>query len=133
MNQEPIDYLKPDEKKFPGQNYALISVVSPSSNQKSKACGVKIKGVFETTEIAQMEAKRLMQMDSTFDIFLVEVGKWLPIPPDRNMIESQEYQDSYLNDIIKGHIENNERGNQMFEERKHELMKGNADPSDDKS
>ena len=71
-DQEPIDYLKPDEKRFPGQNYALISVVSPESNQKTKTCGVKIKGVFETTEIAQMEAKRLMQLDATFDIFLVD-------------------------------------------------------------
>lgn len=129
-DKEPIDYLKPDEKKYPSQNYALISVVSPDSNQKSKTCGVKIKGVFETTEIAQMEAKRLMQIDNTFDIFLVEVGKWLPIPPDKNMIESQEYQDSFLNDLITGHIKNSEMGNQMFEDRKRELMKGNIDPSE---
>lgn len=130
--REPIDYLKPDEKRFPGQNYALISVVSPDSNQKSKTCGVKIKGVFETEEIAKMEAKRLMQLDQTFDIFLVEVGKWLPIPPDKNMIENQEYQDSFLNDLISGNIKNNELGNQMFEERKRELMKGNIDPSENK-
>mgnify|MGYP006091401561 CR=1 FL=1 len=129
---DPIDYLKPDEKRFPGQNYALISVVSPESNQKSKACGVKIKGVFETTEIAQMEAKRLMQLDSTFDIFLVEVGKWLPIPPDKNMIESQEYQDKYLNDLIQGHKENTMLGNKMFDDRKNELMQGKIDPSETK-
>ena len=127
---EPIDYLKPDEKRFPGQNYALISVVSPTSNQKSKSCGVKIKGVFESIEIAQMEAKRLMDLDSTFDIFIAEVGKWLPIPPDKNMIDSQEYQDGYLNDLIQGHIKNNELGNKMFDERKRELMKGNIDPSE---
>ena len=130
MIQEPIDYLKPDEKRFSGQNFALISVVSPDSTQKSKTCGVKIKGVFETIEIAKMEATRLMQNDSTFDIFLVEVGKWLPIPPDKQMIESQEYQDNFLNEIIQGHIKNNELGNKMFEERKSELMKGNTDPSE---
>lgn len=128
-DQEPIDYLKPDEKRFPGQNYALISVVSPDSNQKSKSCGVKIKGVFESVEIAQMEAKKLMQLDQTFDIFLVEVGKWLPIPPDKDMIASQEYQDGFLNELIQGHIKNNELGNQMFEERKRDLMKGKVDPN----
>jgi hypothetical protein len=130
MSSEPIDYLKPDEKRFPSQNYALISVVSPESNQKSKTCGLKIKGVFETVEIAQMEAKRLMQVDSTFDIFLVEVGKWLPIPPNKDMIESQEYQDGFLNDLIQGHLKNNELGNKMFEERKSELQKGKIDPND---
>lgn len=126
---EPIDYLKPDEKRFPGQNYALISVVSPESNQKTKTCGVKIKGVFETIEIAQMEAKRLMQIDQTFDIYLVEMGKWLPIPPDKNMIESQEYQDNFLNELIQGHIKNNELGKQMFEDRKTELTSGKRDPA----
>lgn len=126
---EPIDYLKPDEKRFPGQNYALISVVSPESNQKTKTCGVKIKGVFETVEIAQMEAKRLMQIDQTFDIYLVEMGKWLPIPPDKNMIESQEYQDNFLNELIQGHIKNNELGKQMFEDRKAELTAGKRDPA----
>ena len=129
MEQEPIDYLKPDEKRFPGQNYALISVVSPDSNQKTKTCGVKIKGVFETVEIAQMEAKRLMQIDQTFDIYLVEMGKWLPIPPNKDMIESQEYQDNFLNELIQGHVKNNELGKQMFEERKLELSQGKIDPS----
>lgn len=130
MNKEPIDYLKPDEKRFPGQNYALISVVSPESNQKTKSCGVKIKGVFESVEIAQMEAKKLMQIDQTFDIYLVEMGKWLPIPPNKDMIESQEYQDNFLNELIQDHIKNNELGKQMFEERKAELSKGQIDPSD---
>ena len=128
---DPIDYLKPDEKRFPGQNYALISVVSPMSNQKTKTCGVKIKGVFETIEIAQMEAKRLMQMDQTFDIYLVEMGKWLPIPPDKNMIDSQEYQDNFLNELIQGHIKNNELGKQMFEDRKTDLATGKRDPAQD--
>ena len=91
-----------------------------------------MESVFETVEIAQMEAKRLMEIDSTFDIFLVEMGKWLPIPPDKNMIESQEYQDSFLNDLIQGHIKNNELGNKMFEDRKDELMKGGKDPSENK-
>ena len=126
---DPIDYLKPDEKRFPGQNYALISVVSPESNQKTKTCGVKIKGVFETVEIAQMEAKKLMQLDQTFDIYLVEMGKWLPVPPNKDMIESQEYQDNFLNEIIQGHVKNSELGKQMFEERKKELSQGKIDPS----
>jgi len=124
-----IDYLKPDEKKFPGQNYALISIVSPSSNQKTDTCGIKIKGVFETIEIAQQEAKKIMELDSTYDVFLVEVGKWLPVPPNKDMIESQEYQDKILNDIIKQHHENSELGNKMFEERKNDLISGKTDPS----
>jgi hypothetical protein len=90
---------------------------------------VKIKGVFETVEIAQMEAKKLMQLDQTFDIYLVEMGKWLPVPPNKDMIESQEYQDNFLNELIQGHVKNSELGKQMFEERKNELSQGKIDPS----
>ena len=125
----PIDYLKPDPKYFPGQNFALISVVSPDSNQKNKACAVKIKGVFESIEIAKMEAKKLIDSDPTFDIMLAEVGKWLPIPPDKDLIESQEYQDSFLNDLMQGHMENSKQGDRMFQERKDDLVKGKIDPT----
>ena len=124
------DYLKPDEKRYPAQNFALISIVSPQSNQKSETCGLKIKGVFETVEIAQAEAKRLMDIDPTFDIFLVEIGKWLPVPPNKDMIENQEYQDTFLNDLIQGHMKNNEEGNKLFETRKNDLREGKIDPAD---
>jgi len=128
----PIDYLKPDPKYFPGQNFALISVVSPDSNQKNKACAVKIKGVFESIEIAKMEAKKLIDSDPTFDIMLAEVGKWLPIPPDKDLIENQEYQDSFLNDLMQGHMENSKQGDRMFQDRKEDLVTGKVDPSSNK-
>ena len=73
---------------------------------------------------------KLQEIDSVFDIFLVELYKWLPIPPDSNMIDSQEYQDSILNDIIKSHADEKQRAAQFFDERKNELMQGNLEPND---
>lgn len=128
MEKEPVDYLKPDEITIPGQKYALISVVSPTSNQKNDTCGVKIKGVFETLEEAQLHAKKISKIDPLFDVFLVELYKWLPIPPNKDMIESQEYQDNMLNGIIKGHAEEQQKAKAFFAERKNDLMLGNSDP-----
>ena len=127
---EPVDYLKADSIQIPGQRYALISVVSPSSSQKNDTCGVKIRGVFETVEEAQMQAKTLSKTDPLFDVFLVEMYKWLPIPPNADMIENQEYQDNVLNTIVKSHAEEQIRAKEFFEERKMELMQGNGDPID---
>lgn len=129
-NPEPIDFLKGDTNLLGGQKYALISVVSPESNQKNNACAVKIKAVFETVEEAQMHAKKLQEQDSTFDIYLVEMGKWLPIPPNNDLIESQEYQDGLLNDIIHAHINEKERAQKFFEERKGELVEGKLEPNE---
>lgn len=119
---EPIDYLKADETTIPGQKYALISIVSPESNQKNKTCGVKIRGVFEDIEEAKMHAKKLSTIDPIFDVFLVEMYKWLPVPPNKEMIENQEYQDEVLNTIIKTHTEEQVKAKQFFEERKQEMM-----------
>lgn len=129
METNMTNHLEPDTVTIPGQNYALINVVSPSSNQKNDTCGVKIKGVFATQEDAQNYAKKLNKMDPTFDIFLVELYKWLPIPPSIDDIQDQKYQDEKLNSIISEHKEEQLRAKEYFEFRKSELMKGNVDPT----
>jgi len=110
--------LEPDMITVPGQQYALISVVSPASKQKNDACAVKIKGVFATQEEAQSWAKKLQQFDSTFDIYLVELYKWLPIPPNDDMIESQVYQDEFLQSLIQGKKDEQDKANAFFQQRK---------------
>ena len=114
--------LEPDTITIPGQNYALISVVSPTSNQKHKECALKIKGVFDTVENAQNWAKKLQQVDGTFDIFLVKLYEWGPIPPNLDMIENQQYQEEVLNEIIQGHKDEQIRAKQFFNEHKDNLM-----------
>jgi len=116
------DHLDEDFIKLSGQNYALISVVSPASNQKHDVCAMKIRGVFDTKEDAQHHVKRLMQSDSTFDVFLVDLYKWLPIPPDNTKIDNHVYQEDALNEIIRGHHDEQQRVKEHFEERKKESL-----------
>ena len=127
---DPVDYLQADTLQIPGQRYALISIVSPSSNQKNDTCGVKIRGVFETVDEANIQAKKLAKIDPLFNVFLVELYKWLPVPPNKDMIENQEYQDEVLNGIVKTHADEQLKAKEFFEQRKLELMEGNGDPLD---
>ena len=127
---DPVDYLQADTLQIPGQRYALISIVSPSSNQKNDTCGVKIRGVFETVEEANIQAKKLAKIDPLFDVFLVELYKWLPVPPNKDMIENQEYQDEVLNGIVNTHADEQLKAKEFFEQRKLELMEGDGDPLD---
>ena len=124
------DLLEPTSLTIPGQNYALISVVSPDSNQKNDTCAVKIYGIFASKEEADAHARKLTKLEPTFDIFLVEPYKWLPIPPDKDSIESQEYQDEKLNTIIKAHMDKVNNSTLEFEERKKRLTDGKEDPLD---
>lgn len=110
-----------DSEKVSGQNYALISVVSPQSGQKSENICLKIKGVFNTLEDANKHAEMLQKIDSTFDIYVVEMYSWLLVPPDPTLIE-QKHVDSKLNEIIGGHRESQLKAKMYFEERKRELI-----------
>ena len=116
-----MSFLEEDTIKVAGQQYALISVVSPTSNQKSDACAVKIRGVFSTMEEAQNHAKRLVRIDQQFDIHLVELYKWLTIPPPQEGV-TEEHQDSHLNELLKGHSEQQDRAREFFEDRKNDLV-----------
>lgn len=110
-----------DTEKVSGQNYALISVVSPQGGQKSENICLKIKGVFNTLEGANKHAEMLQKIDSTFDIYVVEMYSWLLVPPDPTLIE-QKHVDSKLNEIIGGHRESQLKAKMYFEERKRELI-----------
>lgn len=71
----------------PGQVFACMSVVGPDCPQKSDKFGLKIYGSFSTRDEAANYAKRLQKEDATFDIYVVDMNKWLLIPPDRDHIE----------------------------------------------
>lgn len=124
------DHLETDPITVPGQNYALISIVSDQSNQKHDKCGVKIRGVFNTKEDAQHHAKKLQALDQTFDVFLVEMYKWLLVPPDISKIDEQHHADEILNNIVQTHKEEQVKAKQLYEERKDEVKKGKEDPID---
>lgn len=121
-NNTVIDHLEEDVIRIPSQQFALISVVSPQSNQKHATCALKIRGVFATEEDGRRHADKLSKMDTTFDVFLVDMYKWLPIPPDTDLIEDKVYQDKVLNDIIQGHKEQQVLVKQHFEEQKMEAI-----------
>ena len=116
------EYLTTDPISVPGQKYALVSFVSPQGNQKADKMAMKIRGTFGTIEEAKGHAQRLQKLDSAFDVYVVEMYNWVPIPPKPEEIESQEYQEEWLNSFIKGHHEQQELAKQHFEQRKGEMI-----------
>lgn len=117
-----MSFLDEDVILPAGQVYALISVVSPGSNQKAEQIALKIRGVFASRESAEIHVKKLKTVDTTFDVFLVECGKWLLLPPPVDKIGEVEYSEEKLNDIIKGYHETQLLAKAHFEERKKSVM-----------
>jgi hypothetical protein len=99
-----------------------MSVVGPDCPQKSDKFGLKIYGCFATRDEASSHARRLQKDDATFDIYVVDMYKWLLIPPDRDHIEDVHYNDEKLEEIMSKYRENQALGSKLFEERKRDMM-----------
>lgn len=119
--------LATDPIKVPGQNWACVSFVSPTSNQKTTSIGMKIRGVFDTREEATAYIQRLIRLDPVFDIYICELYNWCLVPPDPEMVADQNYQDETLNKIISEYRKNQIYAKEHFEERKREMMEQAAD------
>ena len=119
--------LETDTIKVPGQNWACVSFVSPSSNQKCQSIGMKIRGCFGHHKEAEEYVKRLIKLDPTFDIFICDMYNWCLVPPDPEKISDQTYQDQTLNNIIGEYKKNQIYAKEHFEERKREMVEQAAD------
>jgi hypothetical protein len=123
----PDNLLEEDTVKVSGQNFALVSFVSPTSAQKHEKYGLKIRGCFDTKEEAQAFVKRIMDADATFNVYLVDMYRWLLIPPDDEQIENHVYQEDFLNDMVSGYKESNRQAKALFEQRKKDVIKDGLD------
>ena len=117
-----MSMLEQDYTTVPGQIFACLSVVGPECPQKNDKFGIKIRGCFATREEASNHAKRLQKEDATFDIYVVDMYKWLLIPPDREKIEDVHYNNEKLEELMINYRENQSQAARMFEERKREMI-----------
>ena len=122
IHSTKMSLLESDYTTVAGQVYACLSIVGPDSPQKCDKYGIKIRGCFGTREEAANHAKRLQRDDSTFDIYVVDMYKWLLIPPDPTKIDDVHYTNDKLEEIMSGYRENQTNAARMFEERKRDMM-----------
>lgn len=124
-----VDYLTEDSILPQDQKFLCISFLSDpdSAATKKTLCGIKVRGCFETYEKACEHAKKLQSVDSYFNVFVGEVGKWLAYDPnpDSEYVKDSEYANEELNNMMKNYLENQEKAKLFHEQRKNELMKQN--------
>ena len=126
--------LEQDYTTVPGQIFACLSIVGPECPQKNDKFGIKIRGAFANRDEAANHAKRLQKEDPTFDIYVVDMYKWLLIPPDSSKIDDVHYTNEKLEEIMTGYKENQAQAARMFNERKQAMInKSGYTPGDDNS
>ncbi len=95
------------------------------NNFKTTVRGIKVRGVYDTQSEAKARAAQLRRMDGTHDIYVGQVGFWLPWDPEPFDVQDQEYLEKDLNTLMKSKKENEIKKNLHFEEEKRKKMEYN--------
>jgi hypothetical protein len=87
--------------------------------------GLKVRGVYDTYNEAVHRAKTLQKLDPSFNVYVGQVGFWLPWDPEPHAVADQEYADEQLNTLMKKYRENEATRDELYAAEKVSRM-GNA-------
>lgn len=112
LKEQYEDFLYKNREKLEDEFYAL-------NDFRTTVRGLKVRGVYSSKEEAAARSKKLQRIDTIHNIFVGEVGKWLPWDPEPSQVHEQEYAEDQLNTLMKKYKEN-EEAREQFEREKRE-------------
>jgi hypothetical protein len=86
--------------------------------------GLKVRGVYDTYNEASARAKTLQKLDPSFNVYVGQIGFWLPWDPEPTEVANQEYADDQLNTLMKKYKENESQRDEFFAKIKSEKLTG---------
>lgn len=104
------DFMFTNQTKLEDEFYAM-------NEFRTSMRGLKVRGVFGNHKEAELKAKKLQNKDRYHNIFIGDVGKWLPWDPSPNQVGEQEYAQDQLNSLMRKYKENEDNREKFFEER----------------
>lgn len=129
-----LDEDKPLRHAVKKQNWCVISMLTPNcfpENKREqykdqKILGLKFRGVYEEYEQASARAEQLQKIDKFHNVFVGEIGKWLPFDVDVSNMgsEDQVYREKSLNKYMKSYKEALHDEETTEKQRKSELLQG---------
>ena len=88
--------------------------------------GLKVRGVFASQSEAELRSKKLQRSDPLHNIYIGEIGKWLPWDPSPIDVPNQEYAEDQLNTLMKKYKENEEAREMFMRENRQRLQRPGA-------
>ena len=147
--EDHLDEDKPFKQLVKKQNYCVLSMLTPNNFPENKRdqykdqkiLGVKVRGVFEAYEEAKVRAEQLQKIDKYHNIFVGEIGKWLPFNVDIATMETEDdpvYREQALNQYMKAYkdclkeeeVEEKERKEQTLKATNAKIVTGQTDAPD---
>jgi hypothetical protein len=114
------------EKMYEDWKYSRIEGLDAEfyelSDYRTSMRGIKVRGVYDSYKEASLRAQVLRRRDPSFNVFVGQVGYWLPWDPECESVPEQEYQEGQLNELVKKYKENLNNRDDLYEQVKNERI-----------
>jgi len=111
MKEKYDDFLYANREKLEESFYV-------KNDFRTTVRGLKLRGTYASQEEAEARSAKLRRADPIHNIFIGEVGKWLPWDPEPSQIAKQEYAEEQLNTLMKKYKENEEQRDEFQREQR---------------
>lgn len=110
--------LEDDYKSFIEKNQDLLDKEFNENYEfQTSTRGIKVRGVFGSQEEGESYCKKLRESDEGHDVYLGQVGVWMPFHPDAYKTGNVEYLEKELNQLMHEKKKNDEISKNKFEKR----------------
>ena len=110
--------LNDEFKTFKDNNEEkLTEDYNSSVNYQTNTRGIKVRGSFPSQDEAEMRAKVLRQSDPNHDVYVGQVGMWMPFHPEAYKTGKVEYLEEELNKLMNEKKINEEKAKEEFDNR----------------
>lgn len=120
INYDNVNKLYEDWKYL--KNEDLEAEFFELNNYKTTMRGLKVRGVYDSYKEASVRAQVLRKKDSSFNVFVGQMGYWLPWDPECEAIQEQEYQENQLNELVKKYKENLSNRDDLYDQVRNERI-----------
>ena len=79
--------------------------------------GIKVRGVYATMEEAELRCRMIRDVDPHFDVYVGQVGVWVPFHPDAYKTGRVEYLEEELNQLMHEKHKNEKNAKHEFDKR----------------
>lgn len=86
-------------------------------NYQTNTRGIKVRGSFQSQQEAELRCKMLREVDPNHDVYIGQVGVWMPFHPEAYKTGKVEYLEKELNDLMNEKQKNEQVAKVEFEKR----------------
>ena len=120
INYDSVEKLYDDWKYL--KNEEVEAEFFELNEYRTSMRGIKVRGVYDTYKEATVRAQVLRRKDASFNVFVGQIGYWLPWDPECESVPEQEYQEGQLNELVKKYKENLDNRDNLYDQVKNERI-----------